>query len=83
MSFCPICNGLSTWNAACPQCGQALYDEGPLQNFLGPYSPYRNIDDMKMSNEYPDLELHQCIHIGTCPQCQQQMAIAVSEWSEG
>jgi len=79
--FCPVCNGLAALANDCPRCGQLLSDAGKLYDFYGAYSPYREIDDAKLDNGYPDRQNHQCLHTGWCPQCQEEHTIIVQEWT--
>lgn len=61
---CPVCNALTPVAAGCPLCGGALADGGALENFLGPYSPYVDIDSLQAGA--PDT---QCVHLLYCPAC--------------
>lgn len=78
--LCPVCNGLHSFNLRCPTCGGELTDGGRADDYLGPYSPYRPIDDMKLTNGYPDLSLHLCVHRAFCEQCGIRLDSAVEEW---
>lgn len=78
-TICPICNGLLPLQESCPVCGKAMEDHGPLTNFFGPYSPYREIDDLKMSNGFPDLVHRQCIHVGYCENCKMEHLFFIQE----
>lgn len=59
---CPLCNGLSRFNAPCAQCDSSLEDDGLVTDYIGPYSPYdlspRQIQDAV-----------QCVHLLHCPNC--------------
>jgi hypothetical protein len=79
--MCPICNGLAALSHNCSQCGSKMEDHGRFDSFLSDYSPYRQIDDLKMTNTFIDLASKQCIHVTFCPQCQTTENVAVSEWS--
>lgn len=81
-SICPVCNGLSGLHALCPSCGQSLVDTGRLYDYYGPYSPYRPIDDLKLTNGIADLAEHLCVHIGWCDRCQQEERVGVQEKGE-
>lgn len=82
MSYlCPVCNGLAAFSQTCPGCGGGLSDVGRLYDYYGPYSPYREIDDTKMDNAYPDRQRHQCLHTGWCPQCGEEHVVIVNEWT--
>lgn len=79
--LCPICNGLASLSQACPQCYTPLADAGRLYDFYGDYSPYREIDDAKWDNGYPDREKHLCLHTGWCSTCQLAQTVAIQEWT--
>lgn len=75
---CPVCNGLQDLLAEC-RCGGYLTDGGRSSDYFGPYSPYRPIDDMKMTNGLPDLANHQCFHAVFCERCGFSGLVAVAE----
>jgi hypothetical protein len=77
--LCPVCNGFSPLQAACPRCAHPLEDGGRLYDYYGDYSPYREIDDAKLDNGYPDQQLHLCLHLCWCPHCQTERIAAVQE----
>ncbi|MGE5701690.1 MAG: hypothetical protein ACM32O_04100 [Clostridia bacterium] len=77
--LCPVCNALQSISSTCPLCDAALQDTGRLADYYGDYSPYREIDDAKGDNGFPDLSLHLCIHVTWCPQCHIEQLIGVSE----
>ncbi len=80
MSYiCPVCNGLTTLHETCSNCQHHLDDYGRLDNIWGPYSPYREIDHLKMTNGYIDVENHSCIHLASCPVCGRDHIITVKE----
>ncbi|WP_124726680.1 hypothetical protein [Staphylospora marina] len=68
-SVCPVCNGLDVFRAGCPKCGHELADAGRVLDLFGDYSPYRPIDDLKMTDGLHDLESHRCPHQIWCPSC--------------
>lgn len=72
MWICPVCNGLETLNMTCPHCGAPLEDRGRLADYYNPYSPYREIDDLKMTDNVADEALHRCLHLLYCPRCNLQ-----------
>lgn len=80
--FCPACNGLAQITALCPQCTQLMEDYGRYSAYFMDYSPYREIDDMNMTDGYVDVSTHQCVHLMFCSSCQGQYPMAVSEWTE-
>lgn len=76
---CPVCNGLRDTHVHCPACGHLLEDRGRLEQAFGDYSPYREIDDLRRTNAYVDLQRNQCMHLFYCPTCKQQKAIGIRE----
>lgn len=66
MSICPLCNGLFNFSLPCPQCGHAMIDQGILENYFGPYSPYLDEDILDQND---GVGPGQCIHLFVCPQC--------------
>jgi hypothetical protein len=77
--YCPVCNGLEALSWACPSCQHTAIDYGRWNDYLGPYSPYRNIDEMSMTNGYPDLQNHTCVHVMSCPQCSKTFNVQIAE----
>jgi hypothetical protein len=80
--LCPVCNGLLDLREACPLCSHPLDDSGRLYDYYGDYSPYREIEDSKLSNGVPDALQHRCLHLGWCPNCSEEHILAVEEWDE-
>lgn len=78
-TICPVCNGLEQLVSVCPQCGGTTEDQGKESDYYGPYSPYRPIDDMKLTNGYYDLAQHQCMHAVYCPACGTTAIQSVNE----
>lgn len=81
--MCPVCNGLEPMSPACPRCGAPAADQGRAADWLGPYAPYRPIDDMKRTDGLPDLERHWCVHLLACPQCGYEWQTAQQERFSG
>lgn len=80
MSYiCPVCNGLTIIEAVCQHCQHQLVDYGRIEEYYGPYSPYREIDDAKMTNGILDYQNHICIHLANCPICNKNYIIEVKE----
>ncbi|MGN7471715.1 hypothetical protein [Brevibacillus sp. SAFN-007a] len=77
--LCPVCNGLTSLSHACQRCGTPLADAGRLYDYYGDYSPYRDINDAKLDNGYPDHRNHQCLHTAWCSTCQTEQTVAVQE----
>lgn len=77
MSICPLCNGLIKLQQKCLNCSNLLRDQGTLESYFDPYSPYldENILDMVdgvVSEDY-------CIHLLTCSFCNSTNRKAVSK----
>jgi hypothetical protein len=66
---CPVCNGLESLTVPCPHCGEWMEDWGRWLDLLADYSPYRPIDDLKMSDGLLDGNTHQCPHSLYCRHC--------------
>lgn len=81
MSFgCPICNAFSEMKEVCPNCGQTLTDHGRYSDYFGDYSPYRPIEDLKLSDGIVDnAKNHECVHITQCVHCGCNQLIPVQE----
>lgn len=80
MSYlCPICNGLANLNVQCPECHHQLDDYGRIDQIWEPYSPYREIDDIKLTNGYDDFTTHKCVHLTTCSCCGKDQIIFINE----
>ncbi len=73
---CPVCNGLVDLNLNCPRCGEKMKDDGSLDNFLGPYSPYEehNLLHMMIADE----ETAHCVHLVSCPKCGEDHRLGVT-----
>ncbi|QQE75309.1 hypothetical protein KDJ56_04805 [Brevibacillus composti] len=80
--LCPVCNGFLSLHEECPLCSEPLDDSGRLYDYYGDYSPYREIDDAKLTNGVQDALHHHCLHLGWCPRCRQEHILAVEEWDE-
>lgn len=76
---CPICNGLSSFDLSCPACGQSLTDNGRYMDFFGDYSPYRPIEDAKLTDGLVDAATHQCPHYTTCTVCDYEGVQLIQE----
>ena len=77
---CPVCNGFSALeDHRCPGCGHVLEDNGRFTDLFSDYSPYREIDDLKMTDGLTDLKTRQCPHALTCPACVHSKVLMVDE----
>jgi hypothetical protein len=57
-----------------------MVDSGRLIDFFDDYSPYMEIDLMKMEDGYPDSNSGQkCPHLYTCPSCLNDEVIFIKE----
>ena len=80
MSICPLCNGLREMYLLCTNCGEQMLDSGRLIDFFDDYSPYMEIDLMKMEDGIPDTNSGQkCPHLYTCPSCHNDDVIIIKE----
>jgi hypothetical protein len=79
-TYCPVCNGLHTLSAECSVCHAETLDFGRFNDYLGPYSPYRSIEDISMTNGYPDVSGHICMHMVACPVCNHSFVVGMNEW---
>lgn len=77
--ICPLCNGLLSYTKACPDCQQIMDDTGKLENYFGPYSPYEEMDSLRLINGYPDLASNQCLHVFSCSHCRKHYVVALNE----
>ncbi|WP_084024307.1 hypothetical protein [Vulcanibacillus modesticaldus] len=77
--LCPVCNGLSALQATCQYCHHPLEDYGRIEQLFGPYSPYQEISDLKMTNGFIDSTIHLCIHVTYCPMCGKEHLITIKE----
>lgn len=78
-TLCPVCNGLHEINDRCPSCGNVTQDLGKVSDYWAPYSPYREIEDLKMTNGYIDAIAQRCIHKMYCDACQHSYVYSVAE----
>lgn len=84
MAFgCPVCNGLREAERLCPACGDKMEDTGRLEDTFDDYSPYREIDDVRMTNGYSDLEQNVCMHLFVCTRCGREAVHSVEEGELG
>jgi hypothetical protein len=74
--FCPACNGLQQLEVFCPKCQDYAADYGRITDYLGPYSPYRSIEDGSMMEVLPLT----CEHILNCNGCNYEFTIEVTKW---
>jgi len=79
-SFCTVCNGMEALSAVCPHCESgSASDYGRVNDYYGPYAPYRPIEDISMTNGYPDVARNECMHMLYCEACGASSVLAVPE----
>ncbi|MEW9051321.1 MAG: hypothetical protein AB2392_09215 [Neobacillus sp.] len=80
MSICPICNGFREVYSICSSCGSQMIESGRVMDYYDDYSPYMEIDLMKMFDGYQDTNSgHKCPHLYRCPTCQNDEIIFIKE----
>lgn len=80
MPICPVCNGLREVYLICTNCGDHMIESGRLMDFYDNYSPYMEIDLMKMEDGYLETKSgHQCPHVYRCPICHKEEVIFIKE----
>ncbi|MEO2077438.1 MAG: hypothetical protein ABGX20_19055 [Bacillus sp. (in: firmicutes)] len=80
MSICPVCNGLREIYLLCSNCGKPMMESGRVSDYYDDYSPYMEIDLMKMEDGYPDSHSgHKCPHLYRCPDCNHDDVIFIKE----
>jgi len=79
--YCEVCNGMTTLTASCPRCRRQAVDYGRYNDFLGPYAPYRAIDDISLTNGFLDVSRHECVHMLSCSACNYTFPLSVNERS--
>lgn len=81
MAMCPICNNFQTINVRCPECGRAVQDQGRVSDFFDDYSPYMEVDELKLEDGYPEnFTESQCPHVFYCDACHQEVLFFIGEW---
>jgi hypothetical protein len=80
MAMCPLCTGFKAYESRCSSCGSMMMDGGKVTDFLDDYSPYLDIDMLKMvDGDMTSLTENVCIHVVSCPTCQHDLILAVKE----
>ena len=64
--LCMLCNGLTSLEKRCPECGRHLIDAGLLQDYYDNYSAYL-AQDIYADGYRCSSELF-CVHLFACPQ---------------
>lgn len=52
-----------------------MEDQGPVEDFFEPYSPYIAREEAKMKN----IDSTKCVHLFSCPKCGYDKRITVKE----
>ncbi|MDP4083960.1 MAG: hypothetical protein Q8934_05010 [Bacillota bacterium] len=80
MPICPICNGLRMIHLICKDCGNPMLESGKLMDYYDDYSPYMEIDLMKLEDGFEDTySKHKCPHLFRCPNCGRDEVILIKE----
>ncbi|WP_042356566.1 hypothetical protein [Bacillus rubiinfantis] len=80
MAVCPVCNGLKDAVLMCTNCGQAMLEFGKLMDYYDDYSPYMEIDLLKLEDGFSDnYKRHTCAHLYRCPHCQNEEVMFIKE----
>ncbi|WP_147533100.1 hypothetical protein [Bacillus marasmi] len=80
MGICPNCNGLYQVMFQCPSCGVEMEDNGKIMDFYDDYSPYMEVDDLKLEDGYPNtLSKQQCPHLMSCVNCGRNEVVFIQE----
>ncbi|ANB59266.1 hypothetical protein [Anoxybacteroides amylolyticum] len=80
MTICPLCNGLRAFHFFCPRCQTEMEDQGKVTDYFDDYSPYMEIDVMKQVDGYPMTRRnHECVHLFSCPYCQNEEVRFIKE----
>lgn len=57
-----------------------MIDEGKLSDFFDDYSPYMEIDLLRLEDGYPqNFHQSQCVHLLQCPACGRQETFFIRE----
>ncbi|MCL4440797.1 MAG: hypothetical protein M1609_09490 [Firmicutes bacterium] len=73
---CPVCNGLTEKTMPCPECGELMKDDGMVENYYGPYSPYENTDTYEPPLFWELAPVLPCVHLFSCPLCGRDTRVA-------
>jgi hypothetical protein len=80
MNICPLCNGLRNVAVHCSHCQKQMVDQGKITDYFDDYSPYMDIDMMKLVDGYPKtLIRHECVHLFYCLHCRQEEVRFIKE----
>lgn len=80
MPICPLCNGLRVIHITCETCGIQMIENGRVMDYYDDYSPYMDIDLMKLEDGYKDsYRNHKCPHFFRCPNCNRDEVVLIKE----
>lgn len=80
MGICPVCNGFQQLKLSCQACSQTIEDKGRIMDYFDDYSPYVQIDQMKLEDGYPDdYERQLCPHFLKCSHCGYETIYFIKE----
>ncbi|MBB6632694.1 hypothetical protein [Cohnella thailandensis] len=77
--ICPACNAFVSLTPVCPACGSPAADEGKVDDWKGPYSPYSPGLPLASSDSSP-ADPEACLHIADCPECGNTFTHSVALW---
>ncbi len=70
LKWCALCNGMGEAILACPNCDNSMFDQGRIYDFYDDYSPYMDIDVIKLADGDPvSSQKDECVHLFKCPNC--------------
>ena len=73
---CPICNGLVSYVAKCPNCGNLMEERGAIQDYFDDYSPYLGKD---ITQQVDGVGHNRCVHLFYCSNCNEDKKIVIRE----
>ncbi|HHW39285.1 MAG TPA: hypothetical protein GXX18_19045 [Bacillales bacterium] len=80
MFVCPLCNQIEQQQYICPNCQQAMANEGRVMDYFDDYSAYLDIEGMKLFDGYlNDGKDHECPHVFSCLKCSKQVVRFIDE----
>ncbi|MGE8205104.1 hypothetical protein ACQKP0_11110 [Heyndrickxia sp. NPDC080065] len=70
MEWCTLCNGINDEVLLCPACDGIMQDQGRIYDFYENYSPYMDIDLVKLEDGDPNSsKKNECVHLFKCSSC--------------
>jgi len=68
---CPLCNGLVIAYEVCDMCGGPMVEQGKMEDYKGPYSPYVDRESFAYDNGDNRIMMgdHLCVHLYYCERC--------------